>query len=176
MPSPALARPAVRLLAAVLLALAAAGPAPQGEVEAPPPWPILLEGTALLDSAPADGVLTAHIADWSSRPAPVADGRFGRPLGLIIGPPTRGYVGQNVVFRLTALDGAVYESTFTFPFPPLPEPTRNAAQLDFHSPEAATSFGRVLATVLAAALLVVAVVLLLVLRRRRARPRRRRPA
>ena len=33
---------------------------------------------------------------------PVADGRFGRPLGLIIGPPTAGYVGQSVTFRLTA--------------------------------------------------------------------------
>ena len=48
---------------------------------------------------------------------PVADGRFGRPLGLIIGPPTAGYVGQSVTFRLTAPDGAVHESTFTFPFP-----------------------------------------------------------
>ena len=90
MPSPALARPAVRLVAAVLLALAAAGAAPQAEVEAPPPWPILLEGTALLDGAPAEGVLTAHIADWSSKPVPVADGRFGTPLDLIIGPPTGG--------------------------------------------------------------------------------------
>ena len=161
-----LSRPAARLLAAVLLALAAAGPAPQAEVDAPPPWPILLEGTALLDGAPADGVLTAHIADWSSKPVPVADGRFGTPLGLIIGPPTAGYVGQNVVFRLTAPDGAVHESTFTFPFPLLPEPTKNAAQLEFHTPQPPASFGPVLAIVLAAALLVVAVVLL-VLRRRR---------
>ena len=100
-----------------VLALAAAGPAPQAEVEVPPPWPILLEGTALLDGAPAEGVLTAHIADWSSKPVPVADGRFGRPLGLIIGPPTAGYVGQSVTFRLAAPDGTVHESTFTFPFP-----------------------------------------------------------
>ena len=48
---------------------------------------------------------------------PWADGRFGTPLGLIIGPPTGGYVGQNVAFRLAAPDGAVHESTFTFPVP-----------------------------------------------------------
>ena len=130
-----LSRPTVRLLAAVLLALVAAGPAPQGEVDAPPPWPLLLEGTALLDGAPADGALTAHIADWSSKPVPVANGRFGTPLGLIIGPPTAGYVGQSVTFRLAGPDGAVHESTFTFPFPVLPEPTRNAAQLEFLGPE-----------------------------------------
>ena len=169
-----LSRPAVRLLAAVLLALAAAGPAPQAEVEAPPPWPILLEGTALLDGAPAEGVLTAHIADWSSKPVPVADGRFGRPLGLIIGPPTAGYVGQSVAFRLTAPDGAVYESTFTFPFPVLPEPTRNAAQLEFHAPQSSVPVAAVL-LVLAAVALLVALAAVLVVRRRRSRPRRRRP-
>ena len=170
-----LSRPAVRLLAAVLLALAAAGPAPQAEVEAPPPWPILLEGTALLDGAPADGVLTAHIADWSSKPVPVADGRFGRPLGLIIGPPTAGYVGQSVTFRLTGPDGAVHESTFTFPFPVLPEPTRNAASSTSTRRNPPSRSPPVLAILLAAALLVVAAVLL-VLRRRRSRPRRRRSA
>ena len=169
MPSPSLTRPAVRLLAAVLLALAAGGPAPQAEVEAPPPWPILLEGIALLDGAPADGVLTAHIADWSSRPVPVADGRFGRPLGLIIGPPTAGYVGQSVTFRLTGPDGAVHESTFTFPFPVLPEPTRNAAQLEFHAPQPPVPLAAVLLVLAAVALLVA--VGALVLRRRR--PRRR---
>ena len=165
-----LSGPTARLLAAVLLALVAAGPAPQAEVEAPPPWPILLEGIALLDGAPADGVLTAHIADWSSRPAPVADGRFGRPLGLIIGPPTRGYVGQNVVFRLTALDGAVYESTFTFPFPVLPEPTRNAAQLEFHAPQSSVPLAAVLLVLAAAVAFLVAVGAVLVRRRPRRRP------
>ena len=167
-----LSQPAVRLLAAVLLALAAAAPAPQAEVEIPPPWPILLEGTALLDGAPADGVLTAHIADWSSKPVPVADGRFGRPLGLIIGPPTAGYVGQSVTFRLAAPDGAVHESTFTFPFPVLPEPTRNAAELEFYSPQA---FAPLAAVLLGAVALLVAVAAVLVVRRRRSRPRRRRP-
>ena len=157
-----------------MLALAAAGPAPQAEVEAPPPWPILLEGTALLDGAPAEGVLTAHIADWSSKPVPVADGRFGRPLGLIIGPPTAGYVGQSVTFRLTAPDGAVHESTFTFPFPVLPEPTRNAAQLEFYAPQSSVPLAAVLG-VLAAVALLVALAAVLVLRRRRSRPRRRRP-
>ena len=170
-----LSRPAVRLLAAVLVALAAAGPAPQAEVEAPPPWPILLEGTALLDGAPADGVLTAHIADWSSKPVPVVDGRFGTRLGLIIGPPTAGYVGQTVVFRLTAPDGAVHESTFTFPFPVLPEPTRNAAQLEFHAPQSSVQLGAVL-LVLGAVALVVALAAVLVVRRCRSRLRRRRPA
>ena len=170
-----LSHPASRLLAAVLLALAAAGPAPQAEVEAPPPWPILLEGTALLDGGPADGVLTAHIADWSSKPVPVADGRFGTPLGLIIGPPTAGYVGQSVTFRLAAPDGAVHESTFTFPFPVLPEPTRNAAQLDFHSPQAFAPLAAVL-LVLGAVALLVALAAVLVVHRRRSRRRRRRPA
>ncbi len=169
-----LSRSAVRLLAAVLLALAAAGPAPQAEVDAPPPWPILLEGTALLDGAPADGVLTAHIADWSSKPVPVADGRFGTPLGLIIGPPTAGYVGQSVVFRLTAPDGAVHEATFTFPFPLLPEPTRNAAQLEFYAPQPSVALPALLLVLAAVALLVVVAAVLL-LRRRRSRPRRRRP-
>ena len=107
---------------------------------------------------------------------PVADGRFGRPLGLIIGPPTAGYVGQSVTFRLTAPDGAVHESTFTFPFPVLPEPTRNAAQLEFHTPKPSAS-RRVLAIVLATlALLAIVAAVALVLRRRRSRPRRRRPA
>ena len=170
MPSPALARPAVRLLAAVLLALAAAGPAPQAEVDAPPPWPILLEGTALLDGVPAEGVLTAHIADWSSKPVPVEDGRFGRPLGLIIGPPTAGYVGQSVAFRLTAPDGAVHESTFTFPFPVLPEPTRNAAQLEFHAPQSAVPLAAVLLVAAAAVAFLVAVGAVLVRRRPRRRP------
>ncbi len=164
-----LSRPTVRLLAAVLLALVAAGPAPQGEVDAPPPWPLLLEGTALLDGAPADGALTAHIADWSSKPVPVANGRFGTPLGLIIGPPTAGYVGQTVAFRLTAADGAVHEATFTFPFPLLPEPTRNAAQLEFHAPQSAVPLAAVL-LVLAAVTLLVALAAVLVRRRPRRRP------
>ena len=170
-----LSRPAVRLLAAVLLALAAAGPAPQAEVEAPPPWPILLEGTAVLDGAPADGVLTAHIADWSSKPVPVADGRFGRPLGLIIGPPTAGYVGQSVAFRLAAPDGAVHESTFTFPFPVLPEPTRNAASSSSTRRNPPSRLPPSSWSSLAVALLV-ALAAVLVVRRRRSRLRRRRPA
>ena len=171
-----LSGPTARLLAAVLLALAAAGPAPQAEVEVPPPWPILLEGTAVLDGDSAEGVLTAHIADWSSKPVPVADGRFGRPFGLIIGPPTAGYVGQSVTFRLTAPDGAVHESTFTFPFPVLPEPTRNAAQLEFRSPPSSVPLTAVLGVLATLALLAILAAVALVLRRRRARPRRRRPA
>ena len=108
---------------------------------------------------------------------PVADGGFGRPLGLIIGPPTAGYVGQSVAFRLTGPDGAVHESTFTFPFPVLPEPTRNAAQLEFHAPEAPASVVPVLAITLATlALLAIVAAVALVLRRRRSRPRGRRPA
>ena len=102
---------------------------------------------------------------------PVADGRFGRPLGLIIGPPTAGYVGQSVTFRLTAPDGAVHESTFTFPFPVLPEPTRNAVQLEFHTPQSSVPVAAVLLVVA----LVVALAAVFVVRRRRSRRRRRRP-
>jgi hypothetical protein len=90
----------------------------QDTAKGPPPFPLLFEGSAILDGeAVASGELTVRIGDWESRPVAVADGRFvcSDPC-LIAGPPNEDYIGLAVTFLL---DGT-REATLTFPFEPGP--------------------------------------------------------
>jgi hypothetical protein len=97
----------------------------------PPPWPILLEGTVVVNGTVASGELTAHIDDWVSPGVTVVAGVFGCVPCLIIGPPTSTYVGKPVSFRLATIQGPIYQADLTFPFPSLPEPSKNSTELIF---------------------------------------------
>ena len=116
-------------LTATLLAVLSTGAA-LAQDAGPPPWPILLEGTAVVNGTAANGELTARIGDWESPDVPVVDGAFGCLPCLIIGPPTSAYVGQDVTFVLSTEVGK-YQAELKFQFPSLPEPSKNSADLVF---------------------------------------------
>ena len=95
-----------------------------------PPWPILFQGTALLNGEPVqEGTLTVRIGDWESpRPVPVSDGVFecGEAC-LIAGPPSLAYLDLPVTFHL---DGE-WQATLSFTYPYLGTPCLVEVELLF---------------------------------------------
>ena len=131
-----LSRPAARLFAAVLLALAAAGPRAAGGGRRSP----ALAHPARRDGPPRRRSRRGRSDCPYRRLVEQACAGRGRPVRETARPHHRSAPPQATSGRASrsgspAPDGAVHESTFTFPFPVLPEPTRNAAQLEFHAPQ-----------------------------------------
>ena len=94
------------------------------------PWPILFQGTALLNGEPVqEGMLTVRVGDWESpTPVPVHDGVFMCGAGcLIAGPPSLAYLDQPVTFYL---DGA-WQATLSFTYPYLGTPCLVEVELLF---------------------------------------------
>jgi hypothetical protein len=117
---------------AALLASAVAVPAiAQTEF---PPWPLLYEGTVLLDGIPASGEVFARVGDWESDHVPVEDGAFrcADPC-LIVGPPSFDYIGEPVTFHLIGEPGSSGEhvASLTYSFPRASEPSRTQVELLF---------------------------------------------
>ena len=79
---------ALALAVAALLGGNAALAQDQDQDQSIPPWPILFQGTALLNGEPVqEGALTVRIGDWESpKPVPVSDGVFDVRSGV----PDRG--------------------------------------------------------------------------------------
>ena len=95
-----------------------------------PPWPILFQGTALLNGQPVqEGTLTVRVGDWESpRPVPVSDGVFECGAAcLIAGPPSLAYLDLPVTFHL---DGE-WQATLSFTYPYLGTPCLVEVELLF---------------------------------------------
>ena len=95
-----------------------------------PPWPILFQGTALLNGEPVqEGTLTVRIGDWESpKPVPVSDGVFECGAAcLIAGPPSLAYLDLPVTFHL---DGG-WQATLSFTYPYLGTPCLVEVELLF---------------------------------------------
>ena len=123
-----------RRWAALALALAVAallgGNAALAQDQSIPPWPILFQGTALLNGEPVqEGTLTVRIGDWESpRPTPVSDGIFDCGAAcLIAGPPSLAYLDLPVTFHL---DGE-RQATLSFTYPYLGTPCLVEVELLF---------------------------------------------
>ena len=127
-----LLRPLTVVAAALLLAATAALPlSAQEPPTSPPPLPVLVSGSATLDGAPADGVLSVRVGDWETRrPVNVEGGAFVCAAAcLIVGPPSYDYVGEPVLF---VLDGT-YAAAEGLLFPDLPAPSNIEVALTFSS-------------------------------------------
>jgi hypothetical protein len=97
-----------------------------------PPWPIIYDGTVMLDGDPLKtGTLSAQIGDWVSTEIPVLNGWFdcADPC-LILGPPTSGYIGAEVTFHLKGIERP---ASLEMNFPALIEPDRRTVALEFKS-------------------------------------------
>ena len=123
-----------RRWAALTLALAVAallgGNAALAQDQSIPPWPILFQGTALLNGEPVqEGTLTVRVGDWESpRPTPVSDGIFDCGAAcLIAGPPSLAYLDLPVTFHL---DGE-RQATLSFTYPYLGTPCLVEVELLF---------------------------------------------
>ena len=123
-----------RRWAALALALAVAallgGNAALAQDQSIPPWPILFQGTALLNGEPVqEGTLTVRVGDWESpKPAPVSDGVFECGTAcLIAGPPSLAYLDLPVTFHL---DGE-RQATLSFTYPYLGTPCLVEVELLF---------------------------------------------
>ena len=123
-----------RRWAALTLALAVAallgGNAALAQDQSIPPWPILFQGTALLNGEPVqEGTLTVRVGDWESpRPTPVSDGVFECGTAcLIAGPPSLAYLDLPVTFHL---DGE-RQATLSFTYPYLGTPCLVEVELLF---------------------------------------------
>ena len=123
-----------RRWAALTLALAVAallgGNAALAQDQSIPPWPILFQGTALLNGEPVqEGTLTVRVGDWESpRPTPVSDGVFDCGAAcLIAGPPSLAYLDLPVTFHL---DGE-RQATLSFTYPYLGTPCLVEVELLF---------------------------------------------
>ena len=123
-----------RLWAALALALAVAallgGNAALAQDQSIPPWPILFQGTALLNGEPVqEGTLTVRVGDWESPiPVPVRDGVFDCGAAcLIAGPPSLAYLDLPVTFHL---DGE-WQATLSFTYPYLGTPCLVEVELLF---------------------------------------------
>ena len=123
-----------RRWAALALALAVAvllgGNAALAQDQSIPPWPILFQGTALLNGEPVqDGTLTVRVGDWESpKPVPVRDGVFDCGAAcLIAGPPSLAYLDLPVTFHL---DGE-WQATLSFTYPYLGTPCLVEVELLF---------------------------------------------
>ena len=123
-----------RRWAALTLALAVAallgGNAALAQDQSIPPWPILFQGTALLNGEPVqEGALTVRVGDWESpKPVPVSDGVFECGTAcLIAGPPSLAYLDLPVTFHL---DGE-RQATLSFTYPYLGTPCLVEVELLF---------------------------------------------
>ena len=123
-----------RRWAALALALAVAallgGNAALAQDQSIPPWPILFQGTALLNGEPVqEGTLTVRVGDWESPiPVPVRDGVFDCGAAcLIAGPPSLAYLDLSVTFHL---DGE-WQATLSFTYPYLGTPCLVEVELLF---------------------------------------------
>ena len=123
-----------RRWAALALALAVAallgGNAALAQDQSIPPWPILFQGTALLNGEPVqEGTLTVRVGDWESPiPVPVRDGVFDCGAAcLIAGPPSLAYLDLPVTFHL---DGG-WQATLSFTYPYLGTPCLVEVELLF---------------------------------------------
>ena len=123
-----------RRWAALTLALAIAallgGNATLAQDQSIPPWPILFQGTALLNGEPVqEGALTVRVGDWESPiPVPVRDGVFDCGAAcLIAGPPSLAYLDLPVTFHL---DGE-WQATLSFTYPYLGTPCLVEVELLF---------------------------------------------
>ena len=94
------------------------------------PWPILFQGTALLNGEPVqEGTLTVRVGDWESpKPVPVRNGVFmcGDEC-LIAGPPSLAYLDQPVTFHLNG----ELQATLSFTYPYLGTPCLVEVELLF---------------------------------------------
>ena len=121
---------ALALAVAALLGGNAALAQDQDQDQSIPPWPILFQGTALLNGEPVqEGALTVRIGDWESpRPVPVSDGVFECGAAcLIAGPPSLAYLDLPVTFHL---DGE-WQATLSFTYPYLGTPCLVEVELLF---------------------------------------------
>ena len=121
---------ALALAVAALLGGNAALAQDQDQDRSIPPWPILFQGTALLNGEPVqEGALTVRIGDWESpRPVPVSDGVFECGAAcLIAGPPSLAYLDLPVTFHL---DGE-WQATLSFTYPYLGTPCLVEVELLF---------------------------------------------
>ncbi len=114
----------------VLWTIATGAVQAQDNDDGPPPFPLLFEGSVLLDGALVErGELTVRIGGWESKAVPVVDGRFEcTDPCLIAGPPNFDYIGLPLTFHL---DGA-HEASLTFPFRQGPD--RISVELIFGDP------------------------------------------
>ena len=121
---------ALALAIAALLGGNAALAQDQDQDRSIPPWPILFQGTALLNGEPVqEGALTVRVGDWESpRPVPVSDGVFECGAAcLIAGPPSLAYLDLPVTFHL---DGE-WQATLSFTYPYLGTPCLVEVELLF---------------------------------------------